>query len=222
MPYSKKQALMKFHSGWAEVERVPALVLVDAHDAVAEVVVLADDVGVGVVQLVVAVLPLLGRRGVVPLPGGRVDLRVAHPVPLAVHDVVADLHVLEDLGDRRGRRCRRARPAGRCENSSTARLPSSSLRCVVDDLADVRRVVGAAGVDDVLADRVELAAELLDVLGGQVGDRVVGFFWMTVMVTPSVVERSRRSVVDVAGAGGGVDAGLDEVRRRRSRRGRRW
>ena len=98
----------------AEVERVPGLVLVDAHDAVAEVVVLADDVRVGVVELVVAVLPLLGRRRGVPLPGGRVDLGVAHPVPLAVQDVVADLHVLQDLGDATGPRCRRSTRAGRC------------------------------------------------------------------------------------------------------------
>src|SRR3712207_7626360 len=45
--------------GLAEVERLPLLVLVDAHDAVTEVVVLADHVGVRVVQLVVRVLPLV-------------------------------------------------------------------------------------------------------------------------------------------------------------------
>ncbi len=37
-----------------------------------------------------------GRAHGVPLPRGGVDLRVAHPVPLAVQDVVAQLHVLEE------------------------------------------------------------------------------------------------------------------------------
>jgi hypothetical protein len=44
-----------------QVARPPLLRLVDAHDAVAEVVVHPDDVGVPVVDLVVSALPLLGR-----------------------------------------------------------------------------------------------------------------------------------------------------------------
>jgi hypothetical protein len=35
-----------------------------------------------------------------------------------------------------------------------------------------------------LADRVELDADLLDVLGGQVAMGLCGFFWMTVMRSP--------------------------------------
>ena len=58
MPYSKNSALKKFHTGWPRCIGMPGLVLVDAHDAVAEVVVLADHVGEVVVQLVVGVLPL--------------------------------------------------------------------------------------------------------------------------------------------------------------------
>ena len=107
---------------------MPALVLVDAHDAVAEVVVLADHVRVRVVQLVVRVLPLLGGRGVVPLPGGGVDLRVAHPVPLAVQDVVPDLHVLQDLGDRQAGGADQPGRREQRERAARARLPSSSLR----------------------------------------------------------------------------------------------
>ena len=40
-----------------------------------------------------------------------------------------------------------------------------------DDPSDVRRVPGAAGVEDVLSDLVELLAEQLDVVGREVGDR---------------------------------------------------
>ena len=83
---------------------MPLLLRVDPHDLVAEVLVLAADVGEGVVDVVVGVLPGLGGRGGVPVPGRGVDLRVVHPVPLAVQDVVADLHVLEDLRRRERRR----------------------------------------------------------------------------------------------------------------------
>ena len=156
-----------------EVEGHPALVLVDAHDAVAEVVVLADDVRVRVVDLVVAVLPAVRGRGVVPLPGGRVDLRVTHPVPLAVHDVVPDLHVLEDLRDREadGAEHPQRRQRGAEQHGARAQL---ELALHVDDATDVRRVLLAPGVDDVLADRVELDADLLDVGLGEVGGGVLG------------------------------------------------
>ena len=82
------------------VLRGPLAVTGDPQDAVSHVVVHADDVGVLVVHVVVGVHPLGGRAGHVPFPGGGVDLGVVHPVPLSVDDVVPDLHVLEDLGDR--------------------------------------------------------------------------------------------------------------------------
>ncbi len=53
------------------------------------------------------------------------NLGIAHPVPLAMHDVVTDLHVLEDLRHRGPRRAHQ--PGGREEGESrTTRLPSSS------------------------------------------------------------------------------------------------
>src|SRR3546814_14953849 len=69
--------------------RSPLLVLVHPQDAVADVAVLAEDVGEGVVDVVVGVLPLVARADVVPLIHPRVEARVAHPVVLPVHDVVA-------------------------------------------------------------------------------------------------------------------------------------
>ena len=77
---------------------MPALPRIDPHDLVAEVAILAEDVGVGVMDEVVRVAPRLGRRCRVPVPGPRVDHRIVHPVPLTVQHVVPDLHVLQDLG----------------------------------------------------------------------------------------------------------------------------
>src|SRR5699024_4832678 len=84
------------------VEGVPTLVAGHPENAVPHVVVQADDVGVLVVDVVVGLLPVLGGAHDVPLPGGGVDLGVVHPVPLPVHDVVAEFHVLDDLGDPEG------------------------------------------------------------------------------------------------------------------------
>ena len=83
-----------------QIHRVPWLVRVDAHDLIAQIAILAADVGEGVVLVVVRMPPGVGRRGRVPVPALRVDVGVVHPVPLPVHHVVADLHVLEDLGER--------------------------------------------------------------------------------------------------------------------------
>ena len=79
--------------------------------AVADVAILAEDVGEGVVHVVVGVAPLVAGAGGVPLVGLAVQARVLHPVVLAVHHVVADLHVVEDLRHARGRRYRRSRRA---------------------------------------------------------------------------------------------------------------
>jgi len=149
--------------GLPEIDGRPRLVGVDAEDAVAQVLVLTDDVRVRVVKLVVAVLPHRGRGGVVPLPRGGVDVRVPHPVPLAVHDVVPDLHVLEDLRDGQARRADDPRTGVQREqqDDSGGRLEGA---LDADDPADVGRVVGTARGEDLLAQRVELAAQLVDLL----------------------------------------------------------
>ena len=158
--------------GLREVGGVPLLGVVDPHDPVAEVVVVADDVGVGVVDLVVAVLPVVGRGDVVPLPHRRVDLGVAHPVPLAVDDVVPDLHVVEDLGDAQAGGA--GDPGDRVATEEQHR-PRTHLEVALgrDHPADVAGVGLAEVVHHRGADLVELAPDLLDVCGGQVGDRVV-------------------------------------------------
>ena len=135
-PHSKKRHQEQVVERLGEVDRVPLLMRVDPHDLVAEVLVLAADVRVGVVDVVVRVLPRLGGRCGVPVPGRRVDLGVVHPVPLAVEDVVADLHVLEDLGRRvRGRAGHPGGPVARAEQQHAARArraggaSRSSRRC---------------------------------------------------------------------------------------------
>src|SRR6185295_19318488 len=81
-----------------------ALVAGETHDAVTDVVVEADDVGVLVVNEVVGLLPVHAGRGGVPLPFGGVNLGIVHPIPLPVRDVVPEFHVLDDLGDGQHRR----------------------------------------------------------------------------------------------------------------------
>ncbi len=157
-----------------QVDRVPALVRVDPHDLVAEVLVLAADVRVRVVHVVVGVLPgLLGGRGV-PVPGRGVDVRVVHPVPLAVHHVVADLHVLEDLGHRQGGRAGDpARPVARSEQQRAAEQRQAPLER--DDRADVGGVALAEAGEHLVVDRLELLAELLDLLRGEAAQRALDF-----------------------------------------------
>ena len=172
MPHSKMQALTKFHQRLDEVPRLPPLRLVDAHDPVAEVVVLAQHVGVDVVPVVVGPLPLLRRGGVVPLPGRGVDLRVAHPVPLTVQDVVTDLHVVEDLGQRQG--CR-PDPPRRTVATAEQRDPSGRHQRALDpdDAPDVRRVAGATACQHLVADGVQPPADLGDLVRAEVGVRAL-------------------------------------------------
>ena len=74
----------------------PVLRRLGSQDAVAEVVVLADDVGVRVVALVVHDLPLRGVDVEVPLVAVRVVLAVARQVVVgAVQDVVAEFGELQ-------------------------------------------------------------------------------------------------------------------------------
>ena len=157
----------------AQVDRVPLLLARHPQHAVPDVVVVAEHVGELVVHIVVRVLPLLGRLGGVPLPVGGVDLRVVHPVPLAVHDVVADLHVLEDLGH--AEQARAGDPGGRARllrlQAGEQRDPAGGREAALhrDHPVDVRRVRVAARLLDLGADGVELASELLDLLLGEVG-----------------------------------------------------
>ena len=156
----------------AQVVGPPLLPLVHPQDAVADVAVLADDVRVGVVDVVVGVLPLLARADRVPLVHAGVEARVAHPVVLPVHHVVPDLHVVEDLRDRQGGDGERPR-GWHVEKRAARHL---ELLLSLHHLPDVRRIRLDEGFEllpqpevreDPLAERIHLPAELLELLGGQ-------------------------------------------------------
>jgi hypothetical protein len=172
---------------------VPLLPVVDAQQVVADVPVHPVDVRVGVVDVVVAALPVLCWGDDVPLVGLAVDRRVIHPVVLAVHDVVADLHVLENLGETEQHD---AGDEGRQEERhEDADAPEHLERSMhLDDAADVVGVLLAEVVEHALAKAVQLAAEPLQVVSGHV-------LQADVRLVVRVVrrERLRRGIV-VAGA----------------------
>ena len=155
-----------------QIDRVPFLMRVDPHDLVAEVLVLAADVRVGVVDVVVGVLPGLGRGGGVPVPGRGVDLGVVHPVPLPVQDVVPDLHVLEDLGRRVGDGSRDpGRPIARAEQQHPPHHREAAMHR--DHARDVAAIAVAEVGVDLVVDGVELAPQLLDLLLAEVCERAL-------------------------------------------------
>src|SRR5262249_12545970 len=138
----------------------------DAQHGVADVAVPAEDVGEGVVLDVVRAAPVVAGADDVPLVPARVERRIAGPVVLAVHDVVADLHVLEDLGDRERAG---AEHEGHGIDAEGEQEPAGGLGAVrgADDPADVIGVALAEIGDDLLAERVELAAKGVGLGTGQ-------------------------------------------------------
>ncbi|SKY04769.1 Uncharacterised protein [Mycobacteroides abscessus subsp. abscessus] len=146
----------------AVVERTPPLVARHAEQSVTHVVVHAEHVGVLVMDVVVGVLPVSRGVGVVPLPRGRMHLGIVHPIPLPVHHVVAEFHVLDDLRDAERRRARPpARATRRTEDQSAADQLETALEA--DRVAQIPRVALPPVGFDVGADLVELATELFDV-----------------------------------------------------------
>ena len=167
----QRDAVLEQHHQQERVDRVaqevraPPLVLAHPQDAVADVAVHADDVGVGVVHVVVRMAPLVGRARGVPFELLARQRRIARPVVLAVHDVVADLHVVEDL---RQAQHRGAREPERREDAAEEQRPPGDLEAALrlDDPTDVGGVALAEIGDHALLERVEFAAERLGLLGG--------------------------------------------------------
>src|ERR1700684_1176783 len=120
--------------------------------------------------------PLIARARGVPLEGLAVQPRVLHPVVLAVHHVVPDLHVVEDL--RQGQGDGAADPRGRQE-AEEQQPAACALQSALgaDDLVDVVGVALAEVRDDAGADRVELLPERLELLRREAG-RWSGHDWL--------------------------------------------
>src|SRR3954453_22995288 len=107
--------------------------------------------------------PRLGRRRRVPVPRLRVDDGIVHPVPLTVQDVVADLHVLEDLRQtEHGGSCNPRALEARRDQQRTPDQSHPPLQ--PDDAADVVGVALAEVVLDLLVQLVEELPELFDLL----------------------------------------------------------
>jgi hypothetical protein len=94
---------------------------------------------------------------------------VFHPIPLAVHDVMADLHVLDDLGQTEGHR---SRPPSRAFRTTGQHEPAGHIENTLhgDGATDVACVAVATGVLDVQPDCVQLSRQILEVSVGQVGE----------------------------------------------------
>src|SRR5690606_32211860 len=94
------------------------------------------------------------------------SFRIAHPVPLAVQDVVADLHVVEDL--RRGEGGGPGEPRGRQPGGEQQR-PAGDLQPAPrgDEAPDVPGILLAEARHQLRAGPVQLPAELFQLLGGQ-------------------------------------------------------
>src|SRR6266566_344249 len=145
---------------------MPGLLGEETQEPVSQVAVAAEDVGEGVVLVVVRVPPGGGRAGIVPVVGLRVELRVLHPVVLAMHHVVAEFHVLEDLG---AAEQERAQYPGRRQNAGEEQRAAAELgpAYCITDATHVACVVLAESGEDAVAQLVQLRAEGGGLLAGE-------------------------------------------------------
>ncbi|MDA0136615.1 hypothetical protein OJ962_03840 [Solirubrobacter sp. CPCC 204708] len=87
-----------------------------------------------------------------------------------MHHVVADLHVLEDLGHRERRRAQD--PRGLVARAEQEHATEDGQLAVDSDQArDIAPVAFAELGEDLVVDRVEFARELVDLLVGQLRQR---------------------------------------------------
>jgi len=96
-----------------------------------------------------------------------VDVRIAHPVPLAVENVVAQFHVLEDLGHAQ-EGC--SGDPGGLVLADQQRSPPGNLQTPLDldHAPDVRSIGRSAFAQDVVADGIEFTTQFGHLLITQV------------------------------------------------------
>ncbi|MNR36686.1 hypothetical protein D3C85_1546410 [compost metagenome] len=102
--------------------------------------------------------PEVRGAGNVPLVRGATQFRVVHPVVLAVHDVVAQLHVFEDLAQPEQGHAQQ--PGGRepAEQQQGAAAPAAEAhRCT--NAANIAGITLAQVIQGALAQGVQFCAE---------------------------------------------------------------
>ena len=118
-------------------------------------------------------LPGLRARSGVPVPHRGMNIGIVHPIPLAVHHVVADLHVLQDLGHTETRGAQSPRGFGsRAQQQHTADHDNLSLHR--NHRLDVTAVAFAEVGEHLVVNRVQFFPQLFPFLFPQVGERVLG------------------------------------------------
>ena len=101
------------------------------------------------------------------------NVGIVHPIPLAVHHVVADLHVLQDLGHPQTRGAEDPRGFGsRTQQQDTTGHHDLTLHR--DDLLDVGAVPVAEVGEHFVVNRVQFFTQFFPLLFSQVGERA---FW---------------------------------------------
>ena len=114
--------------------------------------------------------------------------------------VVADLHVLEDLRHRQGRGAGQPKRAPAGPEQEGAR-GEHQLPVQANHAADVAGVGLAEGREHIVVDGVELAPELLELLGGEARQRAAGL--ARVQRDGLRTRRLGRALAPRAGLGGG-------------------
>ena len=156
-----------------QIAALPLLIAADTDDAEPEVFVHPDHVGEYVMPVVVRIPPLRGGADHVPLPRIGVDLRVVHPIPLPVGDVVTELHIVDAFGGEQRRRADSPPDfAPAAENGQPGGDFEASLKTY--DALDVCAVLGAERRLNIATDFLQRLRERFDVRVAQV--RILSYF----------------------------------------------
>ena len=162
----EQQRLQRHPQGLPAVVGFPALFGEQAHHAVTDVVIHAQHVGISVMNMVVGVPPEIRGAGDIPLIGAPGQFRIVHPVVLAVHHVMPQLHVLDDLAQAQQQRAQqpgRREPAGQQKQATTpATGPHHGPHA-----ADITGIGLAQISQGTLAQGIQFGAEGVDLLAAQ-------------------------------------------------------
>src|SRR5690606_15873878 len=117
--------------GWA-----PTLFREQAQHTVTDILIHALDIGVGVVTVIVRGAPVFAGANNIPLERLAVEARIAHPVILAMYHVMAELHIVENLGDAKqeGSKDQRRRKHAKKQQATTSQFQVTYCRINATDI----------------------------------------------------------------------------------------